>query len=100
MDGRASTEAPAMTCGTHPIRAGRMAVVYVRDSTEMQVGNYREEFQRDNGRRLAREHGFEHIEVREDLGISGEEAVNRPAYQQLLREVERGLVGAIVVADI
>lgn len=89
-----------MTCGTHKLRAGRKAIVYVRNSTEMQVGNFREGFQRENGERLAREHGFERIEFKEDLAISGEEIENRPGFMDLLRQIGQKLVGAVVVADI
>lgn len=89
-----------MTCGTHGVRNGRLAAGYVRNSSAAQIGNAREDVQRETVQRLAREHGFEHFELFEDLGISGEETANRPEYLRMLGKVQAGLVGAIFATEL
>lgn len=89
-----------MTCGTHEDRRHRKAAGYVRNSHISQVGNAREDVQRETVERLARQHGFEHFELYADLGISGEETTNRPEYTRMCRDIEKGLIGAVFVIEL
>lgn len=75
----------------------RKAIVYVRQSSELQVRQHTERRKlqyalRDHARRL----GFRDVEViDEDLGTSGS-GVRRPGFDRLLSAVCRGKVGAVL----
>lgn len=86
-----------MTCGNDD---SRIAAGYVRNSTLPQVGNAREDVQRETVERLARQHGFDRFELFEDLGISGEEVANRPGYMRMLGKIEKNLVGAVFTLEL
>ncbi len=75
----------------------RLAVVYDRASTERQRDNYA---RADAARltALAPQHGFSLVEVRQEIK-SGESLRNRPVMQRILKEVEEGVVGAVICQD-
>jgi DNA invertase Pin-like site-specific DNA recombinase len=81
----------------------RKAVVYMRQSTEIQlrenVGST--EAQRAQ-RRYAEAWGWfaDRIEViDDDLGLTGTATDHRPGYQRLVRDIDTGEVGAVLVSD-
>jgi len=87
------------------IRAGptvspqeKIAVVYVRVSTSKQKDNWSVADQRGLTA-LATKYGFQHVEVREEQGISGEKLSNRPVMMSILEDIACGKVGAIIVAN-
>jgi DNA invertase Pin-like site-specific DNA recombinase len=75
----------------------RQAIVYVRQSTLIQVLNNRESLRRQCGlSEYARELGFtDVIMIDDDLGRSGSGLVDRPGFQRLVAEVCSGQVGAV-----
>jgi len=81
----------------------RLAVVYIRQSTQKQVekNTGSTDFQRKLAN-YARALGWpeEGIEINDsDLGLSGAAAEHRPGYQRLLEAIDRGEVGAVILAD-
>jgi DNA invertase Pin-like site-specific DNA recombinase len=80
-----------------PEHLRRRAVVYVRQSTVIQMLNNRESQRRQYGLSdYARELGFvDVITIDDDLGRSGSGLVDRPGFQRLVTEVCSGQVGAV-----
>ena len=86
-----------MTNKLTPERLQRRAVVYVRQSTLIQVVQNREsQLRQYNLASYARELGFAEVEtIDEDLGRSGSGLTERPGFQRLVTEVCEGRVGAV-----
>ncbi|MFN8472827.1 MAG: recombinase family protein [Anaerolineae bacterium] len=80
------------------MNTSKIAVVYVRVSTKLQVDNYSVQDQR-NLTYLAGRYGFPRVEIREEQGASAETITARPIMKQILEEVAQGHVGAIIVAS-
>jgi DNA invertase Pin-like site-specific DNA recombinase len=80
-----------------PDHLSRTAVVYVRQSTLVQVTDHLESQRRQYALAdTARELGFMHVEtIDEDLGRSGSGLVERPGFQRLVASVCTGAVGAV-----
>lgn len=80
-----------------PDHLGRSAVVYVRQSTMMQVLENTESQRRQYGlAEAARALGFASVDViDDDLGRSGSGSVDRPGFQKLVASVCAGAVGAV-----
>lgn len=80
-----------------PEVVGRRAIVYVRQSTPVQVETNAES-QRSQYElaELARRYGFADVEViDEDLGRSASGTVDRPGFRNLVGQVCEGVVGAV-----
>lgn len=75
----------------------RRAIVYVRQSSAIQVANNLESQRRQYGLAdQARQLGFQQVEIiDEDLGRSGSGQVDRPGFARLVAEVCTGGVGAV-----
>lgn len=75
----------------------RRAVVYIRQSSPIQVANNLESQRRQYALvDHARQFGFQQIDViDEDLGLSGSGQVDRPGFAKLVAEVCTGAVGAV-----
>lgn len=86
---------PKITVGHH----GRLAIIYVRQSTPKQVLQNQESQQYQYRLRIrAQELGWPAERVRvidSDLGLSGSEATGRSGFQELVAEVSLGHVGII-----
>jgi len=80
-----------------PEHLGRIAIVYIRQSTAYQVANNLESQRRQYGLvDRARQLGWSEVEVLdEDLGRSGGGAA-RPGFEKLLAAICEGRVGAVV----
>jgi len=80
-----------------PEHLQRRAIVYVRQSTVIQVLQNREsQLRQYNLAGYARELGFVEVEtIDEDLGRSGSGLIARPGFQRLVTEVCEGQVGAV-----
>src|SRR5690242_15111754 len=80
-------------------RAG--AIVYVRQSTAMQVVEHTESQRRQYGLAdMARQMGFVTAEIIDnDLGRSGSGLVERPGFQRLVATVCTGSVGAVMCIE-
>lgn len=76
----------------------KLAVVYVRVSTQYQVDNFSVQDQRSLSS-LAARYGFSAVEVREEQGVSAETIIERMVMKQLLEDISKGLVGAIIVSS-
>jgi len=79
----------------------RRAIVYVRQSTVIQVLNNRESQRRQYGLSgYARDLGFADVMmIDDDLGRSGSGLVDRPGFQRLVGEVCSGQVGAVLCLE-
>src|SRR5215470_3460020 len=86
-----------MTNKLTPDHLRRRAVVYVRQSTFVQVVQNREsQLRQYNLAAYARELGFVDVEtIDEDLGRSGSGLTERPGFQRLVTEVCEGCIGAV-----
>jgi DNA invertase Pin-like site-specific DNA recombinase len=75
----------------------KKAVVYVRQSTMVQVHENQESRRRQYDLvELAREYGFREVDlIDEDQGLSGSGAVDRPGFERLVGWLCAGLVGAV-----
>jgi len=75
----------------------RTAIVYIRQSSPIQVVNNLESQRRQYALAdQARQLGFQNVDViDEDLGRSGSGQVERPGFARLVAEVCTGAVGAI-----
>ena len=84
-----------------PDHLGRRAVVYVRQSTPMQVMCNLESQRRQYGlAEYAQELGFSDVvTIDDDLGKSGSGLVERPGFQRLVAEVCSGQIGAILCIE-
>ena len=80
-----------------PAVINRRAVVYVRQSTGMQVMQNLESQRRQYELTdLAREYGFRDVAViDEDLGISASGTIDRPGFRNLVGQICEGVVGAV-----
>ena len=86
-----------MTSKLTPDHLRRRAIVYVRQSTLIQVTQNREsQLRQYNLAGYARELGFVDVEtIDEDLGRSGSGLTDRPGFQRLVTEVCEGQIGAV-----
>src|SRR5688572_818509 len=86
-----------MTNKLTPDQLRRRAVIYVRQSTLVQVTHNREsQLRQYNLAGYAHELGFVDVEtIDEDLGRSGSGLTDRPGFQRLVTEVCEGIVGAV-----
>jgi len=75
----------------------RRAIIYIRQSSPVQVANNLESQRRQYGLAdQARQFGFQQVEIiDEDLGRSGSGQVDRPGFARLVAEVCTGSVGAV-----
>src|SRR5215467_8487872 len=75
----------------------RRAIVYIRQSSPVQVANNLESQRRQYGLAdRARQLGFHQVQIiDEDLGRSGSGQVERPGFAKLVAEVCTGSVGAV-----
>lgn len=82
-------------------RLQRKALVYVRQSSMLQVTHNLESQRRQYGlTSRAQELGFREIEViDEDLGRSGSGCVERPGFERLVTQVCSGEVGAVICVE-
>src|SRR5437879_4603290 len=80
-----------------PEHLQRRAIIYVRQSTFIQVVQNREsQLRQYNLAGYARELGFVEVEtIDEDLGRSASGLVDRPGFQRLVTEICEGEVGAV-----
>lgn len=76
----------------------KLAVVYVRVSTQYQVDNYSVQDQRSLTN-LAARYGFAAVEVREEQGVSAETITARPVMKKTLEDIANGVIGAIIVSS-
>ena len=76
---------------------GRRAIVYIRQSSPIQVTNNLESQRRQYALAdQARQLGFQPVEIiDEDLGRSGSGQVERPGFERLVAEICSGQVGAV-----
>ena len=72
-------------------RSGKKCVLYPRVSTEMQVDGFSLDGQKNNLRRFADREEMEIINIYEDAGKSGKSIEGRPAFKQMLFDIENGL---------
>ena len=79
----------------------RKAIVYVRQSTAVQVQNNLESQKRQYELvEIARQHGFSQVEViDDDLGRSAGGAAERPGFERLVAALCAGEVGAVLCLD-
>lgn len=86
-----------MTNKLTPEHLQRRAIIYVRQSTVIQVTQNREsQLRQYHMADYARELGFVEVEtIDEDLGRSGSGLTERPGFQRLVTEVCEGRVGAV-----
>jgi DNA invertase Pin-like site-specific DNA recombinase len=82
-------------------RLRRKAIVYVRQSSMLQVTHNLESQRRQYGLATrAQELGFHDIEViDEDLGRSGSGCVERPGFERLVAQVCSGEVGGVICVE-
>jgi len=79
-----------------PEHRRRRAIIYVRQSTFIQVAQNRESQLRQYVAGYARELGFVDVEtIDEDLGRSASGLVDRPGFQRLVTEICEGQIGAV-----
>ena len=72
-------------------RSGKKCVLYPRVSTEMQVDGFSLDGQKSNLRRFADREEMEILNIYEDAGKSGKSIEGRPAFKQMLFDIENGL---------
>ena len=72
-------------------RSGKKCVLYPRVSTEMQVVGFSLDGQKSNLRRFADREEMEIVNIYEDAGKSGKSIEGRPAFKQMLFDIENGL---------
>lgn len=72
-------------------RSGKKCVLYPRVSTEMQVDGFSLDGQKSNLRRFADREEMEIVDIYEDAGKSGKSIEGRPAFKQMLLDIENGL---------
>src|SRR5581483_10680953 len=76
----------------------KLAVVYVRVSTQYQIDNFSVQGQRELTY-LAARYGFARVEIREEQGVSAETITVRPVMKVILEEIAKGIIGALIVAS-
>jgi DNA invertase Pin-like site-specific DNA recombinase len=93
-----------MNLKIRPEHLNRLAIVYIRQSTLIQVLEHQQSTERQyNLADVAKRLGWDAAQVQvidEDLGHSGETAANRSGFQRLAAEVSLGRVGAIFSLEI
>ena len=72
-------------------RSGKKSVLYPRVSTEMQVDGFSLDGQKNNLKRFADREEMEIVDIYEDAGKSGKSIEGRPAFKQMLFDIENGL---------
>ena len=72
-------------------REGKKCVLYVRVSTVMQVDGYSLDGQKNMLKQFAEREGMEIINIYEDAGKSGKSIEGRPAFQQMILDIQNGL---------
>ena len=72
-------------------RSGKKCVLYPRVSTEMQVDGFSLDGQKSSLRRFADREEMEIVNIYEDAGKSGKSIEGRPAFKQMLLDIENGL---------
>ncbi len=72
-------------------REGKKCVLYPRVSTEMRVDGYSLEGQKTSLTRFAEREEMEIVDVYEDVGKSGKSIEGRPAFKQMLDDIQKGL---------
>ena len=72
-------------------RSGKKCVLYPRVSTEMQVDGYSLDGQKHSLKRFADREEMEIVNIYEDAGKSGKSIDGRPAFKQMLFDIENGL---------
>lgn len=93
-----------MSSKIRPSHLSRLAIVYIRQSTLMQVFENCESTQRQYDlAQVAQKLGWETPQIQvldEDLGKSGQSAENRSGFQHLVAQVSLGKVGAILSLEV
>ena len=72
-------------------RSGRKCVLYPCVSTEMQVDGFSLDGQKNSLKRFADREEMEIVDIYEDAGKSGKSIEGRPAFKQMLCDIENGL---------
>lgn len=72
-------------------RSGKKCVLYPRVSTEMQVDGFSLDGQKNSLKRFADREEMEIVNIYEDAGKSGKSIEGRPAFMQMLSDIENGL---------
>ena len=72
-------------------REGKRCVLYPRVSTEMQVEGYSLEGQKNSLKRFAAREEMQIVNIYEDAGKSGKSIEGRPAFKQMLTDIENGM---------
>ena len=72
-------------------RSGKKCVLYPRVSTEMQVDGFSLDGQKHSLTRFAEREEMEIVTIYEDAGKSGKSIEGRPAFKQMLSDIENGL---------
>ena len=72
-------------------RSGKKCVLYPRVSTEMQVDGFSLDGQKNSLKRFADREEMEIVNIYEDAGKSGKSIDGRPAFKQMLFDIENGL---------
>ena len=72
-------------------RSGKKCVLYPLVSTEMQVDGYSLDGPKSNLKRYADREEMEIVNIYEDAGKSGKSIESRPAFKQMLFDIENGL---------
>lgn len=93
-----------MSAKIRPAHLARPALVYIRQSTLLQVHEHQESTERQYALvELARKLGWDATQVEvidEDLGQSGASAAQRKGFQRLTAEVSLGKVGAVLSLEV
>jgi len=72
-------------------RSGKKCVLYPRVSTEMQVDGFSLDGQKNSLKRFADREEMVVLDIYEDAGKSGKSIEGRPAFKQMLSDIENGL---------
>ncbi len=72
-------------------RSGKKCVLYPRVSTEMQVDGFSLDGQKNSLKRFADREEMDIVDIYEDAGKSGKSIEGRPAFKQMLCDIENGL---------
>ena len=72
-------------------KEGKKCVIYIRVSTEMQTEGFSLDAQRSVLKRYAEREGMIVKMIYEDAGKSGKSIEGRPAFRQMLEDIENGL---------
>lgn len=72
-------------------REGKKCVVYVRVSTDMQIDGFSLDGQRNTLKRFVEREGMILVNTYEDAGKSGKSIEGRPAFQNMLKDIQNGL---------